>query len=275
MRRFHALLLTLVLTPLCAAPVVADAIRDAVGGSHRAEANRARDVYRHPVETLDFFGLKPGMTVVEMSPGAGWYTEILAAAVRSDGKLYAAQGPLNEVPAYQRRNMGNFLLMMGQNNDLYGSVTVTTFLPPYLVDIAPRGSADMVLTFRNLHNWAAAQQADGVSGSMAFRAMFDALKPGGILGVVDHRWPENRDAAEGFKSGYMKESQAIAMAEAVGFRLLAKSEVNANPKDTRDHPRGVWTLPPTLLLGETDRDKYLAIGESDRFTLKFVKPASD
>ena len=251
----------------------AAAIQRAVDGEHRSAENRARDKYRHPRETLEFFGLRPDMTVVEMWPGGGWYTEILAPIVAGEGQLYTAQYSPNPRAGYQRRYYGAFLTMLGSNPDIYRDVTVTTFYPPYQLEIAPRGSADMVLTFRNLHNWIGDQRKDGISASLAFRAMYDALKPGGILGITDHRWPEGDNDADPFNSGYMKASEAIALAEAAGFKLAARSEVNANPLDTHDHEQGVWTLPPSLALGDKDREKYLEIGESDRFTLKFVKPA--
>ncbi len=263
---------------LCLSPPVAlaadagDAIASAVAGEHRSAENRARDQYRHPLETLEFFGLQPGMTVVEMWPGSGWYTQILSAVLKGHGHLYAAQYSPNPLAGYQRRYYGAFLTMLGQTPDLYRDVTVTTFHPPYDLEVAPRGSADMVLTFRNLHNWLGDQRKDGVSATLAFRAMYDALKPGGILGITDHRWPEDAGDADPFNTGYMKASEAIALAESVGFKLVATSELNANPLDTRDYPEGVWTLPPGLALGDKDREKYLAIGESDRFTLKFIKP---
>lgn len=257
-------------TPMASEPV--KAIQTAIDGEHRSAENRARDKYRHPRETLEFFGLRPDMTVVEMWPGSGWYTQILAPVVAAEGHLYTAQYSANPRAGYQRRYYGAFLTMLGSNPDVYRDVTVTTFYPPYQLEIAPPGSADMVLTFRNLHNWIGDQRKDGVSAALAFRAMYDALKPGGILGITDHRWPEDQSDADPFNTGYMKASEAIALAEAAGFKLVARSEVNANPRDTHDYEKGVWTLPPSLALGETDREKYLAIGESDRFTLKFVKP---
>lgn len=259
------------ITPMASEP--ANAIQKAVDGEHRSADNRARDKYRHPGETLEFFGLRPDMTVVEMWPGSGWYTQILAPIVAAEGRLYTAQYSANPRAGYQRRYYGAFLTMLGNNADIYRDVAVTTFYPPYQLEIAPPGSADMVLTFRNLHNWIGDQRKDGVSATLAFKAMYDALKPGGILGITDHRWPEDASDADPFNTGYMKASEAIALAEAAGFKLVARSEVNANPRDTHDYEEGVWTLPPSLALGEKDREKYLAIGESDRFTLKFVKPA--
>lgn len=271
----HRLLITLVVSLIPLVSLAADPpqfIRSAVDSEHRSPENRARDAYRHPAQTLAFFGLRPDMTVVEMWPGKGWYTEILAAALHGNGRLYAAQYDPNPAAGYQRRYYGAFLTMLGENPDRYRDVTVTTFYPPYSLQIAPKGSADMVLTFRNLHNWIGDQRKDGMSASLAFRAMYDALKPGGILGITDHRWPEDSSDADPFNTGYMKASEAIALAEAAGFKLEARSEINANALDTRNYEQGVWTLPPSLALGDKDREKYIAIGESDRFTLKFIKP---
>ena len=212
-------------TPMASEPV--KAIQTAIDGEHRSEENRARDKFRHPLETLEFFGLRPDMTVVEMWPGGGWYTQILAPVVAAEGRLYTAQYSVNPQAGYQRRYYGAFLTMLGSNPDVYRDVTVTTFYPPYQLEIAPRGSADMVLTFRNLHNWIGDQRKDGVSATLAFRAMYDALKPGGILGITDHRWPEDQSDADPYNTGYMKASEAIAMAEAAGFKLVARSEVQS------------------------------------------------
>ncbi len=271
----RSLALTAFLT-ICTAGATAqaaDAIQQAIDGQHRAAENSARDVYRHPQETLEFFGLEPDMTVVEMWPGAGWYTEILAAVLKDQGTLYAAQFGPNTRAGYQRRYFGSFLTMMGQNPEMYRNVKVTTFYPPYELNIAPPGTADMVVTFRNLHNWWGNQTLDGVSAKLAFRAMFDALKPGGILGITDHRWPADAGPADP-QSGYITVAETVAMAEAAGFKLVAQSEINANPRDTHVHPKGVWTLPPTYAMGDEDKEKYDAVGESDRFTLKFIKPAT-
>ncbi|RMF10300.1 MAG: methyltransferase [Alphaproteobacteria bacterium] len=237
-------------------------------GEHRSAANRARNAYRHPVETLLFFGLKPDMTVVELWPGAGWYTEIIAPIVRDRGAYYAAGFDQESAIAYFGRVNRAFAEKLAARPDLYGHVKVTELAPPEKLDIAPPGSADLVLTFRNLHNWMARGQAETV-----LRAAYRALKPGGVLGLVEHRGNPAVEQDPKAASGYVNEDYAIALAEAVGFELVAKSEVNANPRDTKDYEMGVWTLPPTLRLGDKDREKYLAIGESDRMTLKFVKPA--
>ncbi len=260
---------------LCAAPVLIAAgvpavasaqrapapIAAAVAATTRAPANVARDRYRHPAETLAFFGVKPTDTVVEIWPSGGWYTEILAPLTARGGAYYAA-GPwekgLNGVRAMQAKNAAT-----------YGKVRLAAFPAEAGQPSVPDGSADVVLTFRNVHNW----RFGGADRARAmFAAMFKMLKPGGTLGVVEHRLPEARDVAAEEKSGYMKTSSVIGFATAAGFKLAGKSEVNANKKDSADWPGGVWTLPPSYALKDVDRAKYAAIGESDRMTLKFVKP---
>ncbi|MGE3683878.1 MAG: class I SAM-dependent methyltransferase [Bdellovibrionales bacterium] len=241
-------------------------IEEAVASDFRDPTNRARDQYRHPVETLKFFGLTPEMTIVEISPGAGWYMEILAPLLASKGQYIAAAPPSNAGEYMQKMN-DKRAAWLSRFPQLQGKVKTTDFNPPSMVDIAPPGSADMVVTFRNVHNWISAK-----GEQEAFKAFYKALKPGGTLGVVEHRAPANQKRDPQAKSGYVREHDVIAMAKRAGFKLVAKSEINANPKDTKNHPEGVWTLPPTLRLKEKDREKYLAIGESDRMTLKFVKP---
>ena len=236
-----------------------------LAGSQRSDANRARDAYRHPAETLAFFGLKPTMTVVEVSPGSGWYTEVLAPYLRDTGKLYvAAADP--DAGENAAKSAAKFKAKLATLPTAFGKVTVTPSSPKSFDRIAPAGSADMVLTFRNVHNWYI-----GGYAPMAFKAFATVLKPGGVLGLEEHRLPENRPDAMQKTSGYMKTSIVIALAEAAGFKLAGKSEINANPKDTADYPDGVWTLPPTFAKGNADRAKYAAIGESDRMTLRFVK----
>lgn len=247
-----------------AAAGVSATLDAALTGAHRSPENRGRDAHRHPKETLAFFGLQPNMTVVEIAPGAGWYTEVLAPVLKDQGRLIAAHGDPNG-GAYGRRALGGYLLKLAATPDVYDKVEVAAFSPAKgILDVAP-GSADMVLTFRNVHNWVGAGTAE-----TAFKLFFAALKPGGVLGVVDHRWPENRPSDP--RSGYLKESEVIRLAEQAGFKLAARSEINANAKDTKDYPKGVWTLPPTFAEGNNDRGRYAAIGESDRMTLKFVKP---
>lgn len=267
---FRVLLLPVLAAGAMLAPAQAqeaEALIDrAMTGNHRPNANKARDKYRHPKETLLFFGLKPEMTVVEITPGAGWYTEILAPVMRG-GAYYAAIFQVTEQSSdVQRANDRNFRAKLAGDADLYGKVKLSV-LVPNAIQVAPAGSADMVLTFRNVHNWAKAGNADAM-----FKAFYDALKPGGILGVKDHRAKPDTPFEKQIETGYMTEAWVIETAQKAGFKLDNKSEINANPKDTKDHPSGVWTLPPTLRLGDKDREKYLAIGESDRMTLKFVKP---
>lgn len=238
-------------------------IEEAVAGPFRNEENRARDVYRHPVETLQFFGLQPEMTVVEISPGAGWYMEILAPLVSAKGQYIAALPPSSS--EYMKKLNEKVQAWIDSHPELAGKIQTATFNPPE--DIVPEGTADMILTFRNVHNWMARGNAQE-----AFNAFYKALKPGGVLGVVEHRANAKSKRDPKAKSGYVREADVIAMAQKAGFKLEAKSEINANPKDTKNHPQGVWTLPPTFRLGEKDKEKYQAIGESDRMTLKFVKP---
>ena len=265
------------------------ALDAALAGEHRSAANKARDRYRHPKETLEFFGLRPEMTVVEIWPGGGWYTEILAPVLRERGKLYAAlYGSAPPFP-YQAREMESFSAKLLSAPAIYDRVTITALgfptardggsaanagsnLRPNETDIAPPGSADLVVTFRNVHNWFQEGYGPPNAAELALKAIFTALKPNGVLGVVDHRWPDPATEDPRSRNGYVSEERVIALAEAAGFELAGRSDVNRNPLDTHDHPEGVWTLPPDLALGERDRDKYLAIGESDRLTLKFVKP---
>jgi predicted methyltransferase len=237
------------------------ALMAVINGPQRSAEHKARDRYRHPAETLTFFGLKPDMTVVELWPFGGWYTEILVPYVKDHGKYYGAN-VASDVKGLGRYRAA-FENKLASDKSLYGDV-IETDLGPSDTAIAPAGSADMVLTFRNIHNWDAAGMTDHV-----FKEVYAALKPGGIFGVVEHR---AKPGMEDKEPGYTSEDRAIKQIEAAGFKLVAKSEINANPKDTKDHPAGVWTLPPDFRLGDKDRDKYAAIGESDRFTLKFVKP---
>lgn len=249
-----------------------DSLQMAVSHPSRTPEFRSRDEFRHPAETLSFFNVEPAMTVVEIWPGAGgWYTEILAPYLQELGKLYSAHFNADSQAAFYRESRQAFVDKLEANPDVYGGVVVTTFNPPEYTQIAPEGSADRVLTFRNVHNWYTRGGGDDRVLS-AFEAMYKALKPGGILGVVEHRLPSDQPLERQETSGYMHEDYVIRMAEKAGFEFLASSEVNANPRDTADHPQGVWTLPPSLRLGEQDKEGYLAIGESDRMTLKFKKP---
>ena len=245
------------------------ALDQAIAGEHRTPAFKARDRYRHPGETLLFFGLRPDMHVVEVWPGAGWYAEILAPALRERGKYYAAHYPIDDrSPPNWRSSRQAFLDKLAKQPALYDRTVVTALSAPERVDMAPKGTVDLVLTFRNVHNWTTNYGND----QAMFHAFYDVLKPGGVLGVVEHRAREGTGLEDMKRTGYMTETYVIGLAQKAGFVLAARSDVNANPKDTKDHRAGVWTLPPTLRLGNTDREKYLQIGESDRMTLKFVKP---
>ncbi|WP_292777028.1 methyltransferase domain-containing protein [Nostoc sp. NMS9] len=230
--------------------------------SHRSEQNRLRDKYRHPAQTLEFFGLRPNMTVVELWPGSGWYTEILAPFLAPKGQLIVtnlASSTSKPALALQEK--------LAANPKVFGKVKVAQINPPNELTLAPENSVDMVVTFRNIHNWVKAGYAEQV-----YAAAYKALKPGGILGVEEHRGLKGISLQKSIKTGYMSEDEVIAAVEKAGFKLVSKSEINANPKDTKDYPGGVWTLPPTLSQGEKDRQRFLTIGESDRMTLKFVKP---
>ncbi len=248
-------------------PAQDDRLKGIIAGDHRSEENKARDQYRHPFETLIFFGIGPDMTVVEIYPGRGWYTEILAPYLKGNGTLYAAEHPGD--PSYEavQRSLEAFDQKVKEAPELYGEVKRTKLTKDG--DIAPPSSADLVVTFRNVHSW----MGSG-SETEAFAAMFRALKPGGVLGVVQHRGDPNVPQDPKAGKGYVNEDYVIELAKKAGFEFAEKSEINANPKDTKDYAKGVWTLPPSFRLGEEDREKYLAIGESDRMTLKFVKPAS-
>jgi predicted methyltransferase len=248
-------------------PAQDDRLKEVIAGDQRSTENRARDEYRHPHETLTFFGIRPDMTVVEIYPGRGWYTEVLAPYLKGSGTFYAAEHPGD--PSYEavQRSLEAFDQKVKDAPELYGEVKRTKLTKDG--DIAPPGSADLVVTFRNVHSWMGAGTEDE-----AFAAMFRALKPGGVLGLVQHRGDPSVKQDPKAGSGYVNEDYVIALAKKAGFELAEKSEINANPKDTKDYPKGVWTLPPSLRLGDEDREKYLAIGESDRMTLKFVKPAS-
>ncbi|MCD7099150.1 methyltransferase [Stenotrophomonas sp. MMGLT7] len=251
-------------------PVAVDpALQAAVGGSWRTPEFVQRDRYRNPAQTLAFFGLKPDQTVIEITPGGGWYSEILAPYLRGQGRYVAAVVDPQAVPEGRGRDyqagarkqlQDKFAAAPAQ----YDKAAIVAYSPSAPV-FGPPGSADLVLTFRNVHNWRMSGQAEDM-----FKGFHDVLKPGGVLGVVEHR--ASADVPADDRSGYVGQAQVIAMAEAAGFRLAGSSEVNANVRDTKDHPNGVWTLPPTNRHDAEDADRYQAIGESDRMTLKFVKP---
>ena len=242
------------------APADRDALVGTVlAGRHRSAAHRARDVYRHPQQTLAFMGVTPSLDVVELWPGGGWYTEVLAPLLRDCGHLTSVGAPTGPDYAHQ----------LAAAPAIYGKVSVVDVEPekPAPFSLAKDGSVDIVLTFRNVHNWVAAGYEARI-----YEAAFRALKPGGTFGVVEHRAQKGTDEATSAKTGYVDEEALIARIQKAGFVLEEKSEINANPKDSKDYPGGVWTLPPSLALGDVDKAKYLAIGESDRMTLRFKKP---
>ena len=243
------------------------ALQRAIEGEHRNAKNKARDKYRHPAETLEFFGVKPESSVVELWPGGGWYSEILVPYLKDKGKYYAAGFGLSTGSEYRTKGHNALLKKFADSPTVYGKPIVTVLNPPNQTLIAPSNSADFVLTFRNVHNWTMNDQDSAV-----FAAAYQALKSGGVFGVVEHRAAETMNAVEQAKTGYVSEQYVIELAQKIGFKLVGRSEVNANPKDTKDYEKGVWTLPPSLRLKEVDQEKYLTIGESDRMTLKFVKP---
>ncbi len=238
---------------------------------HREAANKARDVYRHPKETLDFFGVTPAMTVIEITPGGGWYTEILGPYLRDGGKAIAAiwDDAKPGAPGYYKRNNDILRAKVAANAAQLDRVELRAF-DTKAPSFGAANSADAVVTFRNVHNWT----MDGTDAAF-FKAFFEVVKPGGVLGVVEHRANPGTTPEATKASGYLTEDYVIGLATAAGFVLEARDEVNANPKDTKDHPEGVWTLPPSLALKDKDREKYLAIGESDRMTLRFRKPGAD
>ncbi len=260
------------------------ALEASVAGPQRSPKFKARDVYRHPVQELQFFGIRPTMTVVEVWPGEGYWTEILAPYLRDRGVYYAAifetewgnslnapvpEGAMSNIDLekHMEDRDREFHAKIDADKALYGKVRVTTFGNGHY-DIAPPGSADLVVSFRNLHNW----MSPLPFADAAFAAFYKALKPGGILGIEEHRGPTDRPQDPLALSGYVRQDYTVQLAEKAGFKLIGASEIDANPKDTKDWPAGVWTLPPSLILGDKDRAKYMAIGEADNFVLKFQKP---
>ncbi len=251
---------------LCAASASDPALTRAVANPARDPSFVKRDPYRHPAEELSFFGLKPGMTVVEIWPGGGYWTQILGPYLQGSGHYYAAV----TVPHDNKEDddiTTSWRAKVTADKARYGSPVITELGKGHY-EVAPAGSADLIVTFRNLHNFV----SDGYAVE-ALKGMYAALKPGGILGVEDHRGRNDQPQDPKAKSGYLRQDYAIELARKAGFELVSTSEIDANPKDTKDWPEGVWTLPPTLALGDKDRDKYVAIGEADNFVLKFRKPA--
>ena len=239
----------------------------AIAGEHRANSSE-RDLFRNPKATIEFLQIKPNHSVLEISPGGnGWYTEILGPYLRDNGKLSLGHFDKNSTVGYFQRNYKKLVDKLEANPELYDKVELVTFQAPGVYDLGAKNSYDRIVTFRNVHNWMGNGEEEMAT---IFQQFADHLKPGGKLGVIEHRLPEDR--AKDGAGGYVKQSYVIKLAEAAGLKLEASSEINANPKDTADYEKGVWTLPPSLRLGEQDRAKYQAIGESDRMTLLFVKP---
>jgi predicted methyltransferase len=268
-RLFSVLISLLVSVPVSAGCTdLGERVGKAMEGEHRSDTNIARNQYRHPVETLEFFGIEDGMTVMEIWPSGGWYTEILAPVMRDHGKLVIATwDPEVEGQASYRYSLPkNMQETFSKHPDVYDQVEVEYFSPPESASLGEAGSVDVVVTFRNTHGWVGAGQAQEI-----FNEFARVLKPGGILGVVQHRAAEGSDLTETAKKGYVSEAAVKAFATEAGLTFDAASEVNANPGDTKDYAKGVWTLPPSLTLGDTDKDKYIGIGESDRMTLRFRK----
>ena len=242
-------------------------INDAINGEHRTKENKARDAYRNPNKTLLFFGIQKNIKVLEILPGRGWYTEILAPILKDNGQLTVASFGDDHPNDYLRDVHLKYVKHLNKNPMVYGNVRRVVFNEEnhYLKDI-DSNSQDLVLTFRNTHNWIKYGGVENI-----YQAFHRVLKKGGILGVVQHRAHNKDNAKETAKNGYVPERYLINLVEETGFELIEKSEINANQKDNKNHPKGVWTLPPTLRLGETDKKKYIEIGESDRMTLKFIK----
>ena len=251
----------------CSKPDAGEFIDKALKAEHRTPAYIARDKYRNPKETLLFFGLNPEQSVIEITPGYGWYAEILAPLIRNKGQYYYTSLELHEkINPYFVKVEKAFKEKMKKSPDIYDQLRWVHFNPKQ-PDFAPDGPVDMVLTFRNVHNWAKAGSAESM-----FAGFANALKPGGILGLVEHRAKEGTPLEKQIQSGYMTEAYVIQLAKNAGFRLDAKSEINANPKDTADHPKGVWNLLPSLRgVADDDKANIMSIGESDRMTLRFIK----
>jgi predicted methyltransferase len=268
--RIFACVLAALLSSTVFAANMTFAERVALGtqGEHRSEASKARDQYRNPTETLEFFGIEDGMTVMEIWPGGGWYTEILAPAMRDHGTLIIAtwDPQVEGQPSYRYDLPKQMEETFEKYPEVYDQVTFEYFSPPGSPSLGDAESLDVIVTFRNTHGW--------ISGGLAqdiFKEFARVLKPGGVLGVVQHRADDGADPKVSAKKGYVSEAAVKELASNAGFEFVMSSEVNANPKDTKDHSKGVWTLPPSYSLGDKDKDKYAGIGESDRMTLRFKK----
>ncbi|MEA3091540.1 MAG: hypothetical protein QOJ04_2882 [Caballeronia sp.] len=269
MRRAFLALPAALLLASCATPTAPISLDTAIAAPYRGEKARARDVYRHPKETLEFFGLAPNQSVLEIAPGGGWYTDILGPYLRASGTLYEAQylPPQGALPAGEAKSNAVFERKLAAAPDVFGTVVVGSLQSGQFSGFPAGLQVDRVLTFRNIHNWIEDGQVDA-----NLRAFYSVLKPGGVLGVEEHRARPGTSVQQMIDTGYMTEAYVIEHAQAAGFRLAARSEINSNPRDTKDYPNGVWSLPPSYRGGDTDRARFAAIGESDRMTLRFVKP---
>lgn len=271
-RIFYSIVAVLVSSACLASPAnFTERVEMAIDGQHRSDANKVRDQYRHPTETLEFFGIEDGMRVMEIWPGGGWYTEVLAPAMRDHGTLVIATwDPQVEGQAGYRYELPKKMASeFARHPEVYDQVEIEYFSPPESPSLGEAESLDAIVTFRNTHGW--------VNGGLAqsiFNEFARVLKPGGILGVVQHRAKDGSDPLVSAQSGYVSEAAVKEIAAIAGFELISSSEINANRKDSGDHPEGVWTLPPGYALGEVDKEKYAAIGESDRMTLRFKKVRS-
>ncbi|MFT4435160.1 class I SAM-dependent methyltransferase [Caballeronia sp. 15715] len=269
MRRVFLALPAAMLLASCATPTAPISLDTAIAAPYRGEKAQARDVYRHPKETLEFFGLAPDQSVLEIAPGGGWYTDILGPYLRARGTLYEAQylPPQGALPAGEAKSNALFERRLAAAPDVFGTVVVGSLQSGQFSGFPAGLQVDRVLTFRNIHNWIEDGQVDA-----NLRAFYSVLKPGGVLGVEEHRAIPGTSVQQMIDTGYMTEAYVIEHAQAVGFKLVARSEINSNPRDTKNYPNGVWSLPPTYRGGDTDRASFAAIGESDRMTLRFVKP---
>jgi predicted methyltransferase len=269
MRRAFLALPAALLLASCATPTASTSLDTAIAAPYRGEKALARDVYRHPKETLEFFGLTPTQSVLEIAPGGGWYTDILAPYLRGRGTLYEAQylPPQGALPEGEAKGNAAFERKLAAKPDIYGTVVVGSLQSGQFSGLPSGLQVDRVLTFRNIHNWIEDGQVDA-----NLRAFYSVLKPGGVLGVEEHRAIPGTSVQQMIDTGYLTEAYVIQHAQVAGFKLAARSAINDNPRDTKDYPHGVWSLPPTYRGGDTDRARFAAIGESDRMTLRFVKP---
>ncbi|MDN7181431.1 methyltransferase [Caballeronia sp. SEWSISQ10-4 2] len=269
MRRAFLALPAALLLASCVTPTASTSLDTAIAAPYRGEKAQARDVYRHPKETLEFFGVAPTQSVLEIAPGGGWYTDILAPYLQGRGTLYEAQylPPQGSLPEGEAKGNAAFERKLAAKPNIYGTVVVGTLQAGQFSGLPSGLQVDRVLTFRNIHNWIEDGQVDA-----NLRAFYSVLKPGGVLGVEEHRAVPGTSVQQMIDTGYLTEAYVIQHAQAAGFKLAARSEINDNPRDTKDYPHGVWSLPPTYRGGDTDHARFAAIGESDRMTLRFVKP---